>query len=102
MAMAESNDCLDKGLFSLLQQNNRGKIKGDLLIYDYRSEVAKSFNVKDKYILSDLNWIKTMSLIIGSNPLLYIGVAFLILLLITYLIRQYLLKFKEDHHNNAE
>ena len=102
MAIAENNDCLDKGLFSLLQQHNRGKIKGDLLIYNYRSEVAKSFNVKDKYILSDLNWIKTMSLIIGSNPLLYIGVAFLILLLITYLIRQYLLKFKEDHHNNAE
>lgn len=102
MAMAESNHCLDEGLFSLLQQHNRGKIKGDLLIYDYRSEIARSFDVKDKYILSDLNWINTMSLMIGSNPLLYMSVAFLILLMITYLIRQYLLRFKEDHHKDAE
>lgn len=102
MAMAESNHCLDEGIFSLLQQKNRGKIKGDLLIYDYRSEEAKTFDVKDKYILSDLNWIDTISLIVGSNPLLYIGVTFLILLIITYLIRQYLLIFKEEHHKDEE
>ena len=102
MAMAENGDCLNKGLFSLLQQHNRGKIKGDLLIYNYRTEVAKSFDVNDKYILSDLGWINTVSLTIGSNPLLYMAAAFLILLIITYLIRQYLLKFKEDHHKDAE
>jgi len=102
MVMAENSDCLNEGLFSLLQQHNRGKIKGDLLIYNYRSEVAKTFDVKDKYILSDLNWIDTVSLIIGSNPLLYIGIAFLIILMIAYLIRQYLLRFKEEHHKNDE
>jgi len=102
MAIAENSDCLNKGLFSLLQQQNRGKIKGDLLIYDYQSEAARSFDVKDKYIISNLNWIDTASLIIGRNPVLYIVSAFLILLMITYLLRQYLLKFKEDHHKNAE
>jgi hypothetical protein len=102
MAIAENSDSLDQGLFSLLQQPNRGKIKGDLLVYDYHSEIAKSFDVKDKYILSDLNWIDTVSLIIGQNPIVYMAVAFLILFIITYLLRQYLLRFKEEHHKNAE
>lgn len=102
MAMAQNSACLNNGLFSLLQQPNRGKIKGDLLFYNYQNEVSKSFDVKDKYILSDLNWIDTLSLIISRNPVIYMIVAFFILLMITYLIRQYLLKFKEDHHQNAE
>ncbi|MDQ7047640.1 MAG: cellulose biosynthesis cyclic di-GMP-binding regulatory protein BcsB [Sulfurovum sp.] len=102
MAIADNDKCLENGIFSIFQDKNRGKIKGDLLIYNYKSEIAKSFNVKDKYIISDLNWLDTISLVIAANPLLYLSMLFLILIITTYILRSFLLRFKEEHHKDAE
>jgi hypothetical protein len=101
MAMAETAENLNNNMVSLVKEKNRGQIKGDLLIYK-KDKGGKSFNINPKYILSDLNWLQSISLYISNDPLLYLGITFLILLLITYMLRKYLMKFKEEHHKNVE
>jgi len=98
---ANDPSSLHKGVSSILQFKNRDTIQGDLVIYDYDGEEGVSFNVKDKYILSQLNWLETLSLKIGYNPLIYMMVFFFILLIMVSVIRLYLKKFQEEHHPDA-
>jgi hypothetical protein len=102
MFTAGSATCLNKGVSSILQYKNRNFILGDTVIYDFKEEKGLAYNIKDKYIVSNLSWIKTLSLEIGVNPLRYI-IAFIILLSIfVWIVKSLLAQFKKEHHKDAE
>jgi hypothetical protein len=87
---------------SIFKYKNRNNILGDTVIYDFQDEKGLAYNIKDKYIVSKLGWMDTISLQIGANPVRYI-IAFIILLIIfVWIVKILLGKFKEEHHKDAE
>ena len=102
MFTASTPRCLNKGVTSIFQYKNRNNILGDMVIYDFQDEKGLAYNIKDKYIVSKLGWMDTISLQIGANPVRYI-IAFIILLIIfVWIVKILLGKFKEEHHKDAE
>jgi len=99
---ANTPTCLDKGVNSIFKYKNRNNILGDTVIYDYEDEEGVAFNVKDKYILSNLSWYHTIALRIGANPVLYIFAFIILLIIFVWIVRVFLRKFKEEHHKDAE
>jgi len=99
---AENGSTLDDGVRSLLQYRNRQYIKGDTLIYDPISEDGIAYNIKQKYIITDMNWLDRISLIVSQNPIRYMFVLFILLLIITWLIRRLLLEFKRRNHKDVD
>lgn len=95
---ANSPVCLDNGVSSLFQYRNRNNIQGDTLIYDYTTEEGVAYNIKDKYILSELNWLDSLALMIGAHPIRYMVIFLIFLLIIVWIVRVLLRKFKEEHH----
>lgn len=102
MFTANTPTCLDKGVNSLFKYKNRNNIVGDTVIYDYEDEEGVAYNVKDKYIISDLPWYHSLALHIGAYPLVYFIVFILLLIVFVWLVRTLLRKFKEEHHKDAE
>lgn len=102
MFAANTPTCLNEGVNSLLKYENRNNILGDTVIYDYEDEEGVAYNIKDKYILSNLNWIHTLSLIIGANPIRYLIIFILLLIIFVWIVKTLLSKFKEEHHKDAE
>jgi len=98
---ANNPSSLHKCVNSILQFKNRDTIQGDLVIYDHAKEEGISFHVKNKYILSQLNWIETLSLKIGANPFIYMMAFFFSLFIMVSVIKFYLKKFEEEHHHDA-
>lgn len=98
---ANDSSSLNNGVHSLLKHKNRDNMEGDLLLYDYKKEKGVTFNIKDKYILSKLNWYESLLLKIGFNPLTYMILFFLILFIMVSIIKLYLKKFEEEHHPHA-
>jgi hypothetical protein len=102
MFTASTPKCLDKGVTSIFKYKNRNNILGDMVVYDFKEEKALAYNIKDKYIISKLGWMETISLEIGANPVRYI-IAFIVLLSIfAWIVKLLLGKFKEEHHKDAE
>jgi len=102
MFTAGNANCLDKGVTSIFQYKNRNNILGDTVIYDFEDEKGLAYNIKDKYIISKMSWLETLSLQIGSNPVRYI-ISFIVLLtLFVWIMKLLLMKFKEEHHKDAE
>lgn len=99
---ANTPKCLDEGVKSILKYENRNNIMGDTVIYDYEDEEGAAYNIKDKYILSHLNWFDTISLMIGANPIRYIIVFIILLIIFVWIVKTLLNKFKEEHHKDAE
>lgn len=102
MFAANTPSCLDNGVNSILQYKNRHNILGDTVIYDYEEEEGVAYNIKDKYILSDLGWLDTLSLSISANPITYIIFFILLLILFVWIVKLLLSKFKAAHHKDAE
>lgn len=102
MFAANTPKCLNEGINSLFKYQNRNNIMGDMLIYDYEQEMGMAYNIKDKYILSKLGWLETLSLKIGANPVMYIIVFIILLIIFVWIVRVLLRKFKEEHHKDAE
>ena len=102
MFSANTPKCLDKGVTSILKYKNRNNILGDMVIYNFEEEEGISYNIKDKYILSKLGWIETLSLKIGANPVVYIIVFIILLIIFVWIVSTLLRKFKEEHHKDAE
>lgn len=102
MFTASTPMCLDKGVTSIFQYRNRNNILGDTVIYDFQKEKGLAYNIKDKYIVSQLNWMQTLALEIGINPIRYIVALIILLIVIVWIIRLLLSKFKEEHHKDAE
>ncbi len=99
---ANSPRCLDSAVRSIFKYENRNNILGDLVIYDYEDETGVAYNIKDKYILSNMNWLETLSLHISSHPLRYLLIFIILLLIFVWIVRKLLQKFKEEHHKNVE
>jgi len=99
---AMTPNCLNKGVTSIFKYKNRYNILGDTVIYDFIDEKGIAYNIKNKYIISKLNWIQTMSLEIGANPVRYILAFILFLIIIVWVIKGMLRNFKEEHHKDAE
>ncbi len=102
MFVGEKPESLNKGVQSVLSYNNRHYIEGDTLIYNPIVEDGTSFNINDKYILTNMNFIDRISLQIGMNPVLYISVLILFIFLLALLIRKLLLELKRKNHPYVE
>ncbi len=102
MFAANTPKCLNKGVNSLFKYKNRNNILGDTLIYDYEDEEGVAYNIKDKYILSHLNWFQSLALYIGANPIRYLIFFIIFLIIFVWIVRTLLRKFKEEHHPDAE
>jgi len=102
MFAANTPTCLNSGVKSIFKYKNRNNIMGDTIIYDYEDEEGVAYDIKDKYVVSDLNWFHTLALTIGSNPVRYMIVFILLLILFVWLVKTLLRKFKEEHHKDAE
>jgi hypothetical protein len=98
---ANSPICLNKGVYSIFQYENKNNILGDTVIYDYVNEEGVAYNIKDKYVFSNLSWFETISLLVGLHPIRYLFVFIILLLLASWIVRKFLLKFKEEHHKDA-
>ncbi len=102
MLSAENGSNLNEGIKSILKYENRHLIQGDTILYDHIDEDGISFDIKQKYIISSMNWLDKISLIVSANPVKYILIAILILLFATWLIRRLLLEFKGRKHKNVK
>jgi len=102
MFTASTPICLNKGVNSIFQYQNRNNIMGDTVIYDFKDQKGLSYNIKDKYIISKLGWAETIALEIGAYPLRYIIVFTILLIIFVWIVKILLGKFKEDHHKDAE
>lgn len=102
MFAANTPTCLNSGVKSIFKYKNRNNIVGDTVIYDYEDEEGVAYDIKDKYVVSHLNWFHTMALTISANPVRYIIVFILLLILFVWLVKTLLRKFKEEHHKDAE
>ncbi len=102
MFSAEDANNLNKGVKSILKYENRHLIQGDTLLYDHIDEEGVSFDVKQKYIISSMNWLDKTSLIVSANPVRYVLIAILVLLFATWLIRRLLLEFKGRKHKHVK
>lgn len=102
MFAANTPTCLNSGVKSIFKYKNRNNIMGDTVIYDYEDEEGVAYNIKDKYIVSDLNWFSTFALTISANPVRYIIAFILLLMIFVWLVKTLLRKFKEEHHKDAE
>ena len=99
---AESGKCLNGALQSLLKYENRHLLQGDTLLYDPVDEDGIAFNIKKKYILTSMDWLDKISLIVSANPVRYIIVTIILLLLATWLLRRLLRAFKERKHKDVD
>ncbi len=99
---AENASNLNRGVKSLLKYQNRQLIQGDTVLYDPIDEEGVSFDIKQKYILSSMNWLDKISLIVSANPIKYIFALIFILLFATWLIRRLLLAFKGRKHKDVK
>ncbi len=102
MSVAENSKKLNKGISTLFEENNREKMRGDLLIFNPESLNYKTFNIKDKYLLSDMNMLDNLRLNAGQNPLWYLLYALIGLLLITYFLKKFLSFFKKEKHPHVD
>ncbi len=102
LTMAVDPKQLKQGMNSLLKPRNRHAIEGDLTIHNFESQTMASYNIKDKYIFSDLSIIDTITLTLSKNIILYIMLLIFLLLLIAYLLRKYLVAFKRKNHRHVE
>lgn len=102
IAAAQDSTSLEQGVYSMFRSANRNKISGDLFIYDYTTQKGKAYNIKEKYILSQLNYLDTMALLISQNPFLYLLMMIMMILFMTYILRIVLKRFRKDHHPDAE
>jgi len=102
MFTASSAQCLKSGIESIYRYSNRHYIAGDLVLYNHIKEEGLSFNIKDKYILSKLNWIDTIALWLQMHPYVYIAATVLGLLFIVWVLRLFLRLFRRKHHGNAK
>jgi hypothetical protein len=102
MLSAEHGFNLNEGIKSILKYENRHLIQGDTILYDHIDEDGISFDIKQKYIISSMNWLDKISLIVSANPVKYVLIAILILLFATWLIRRLLLEFKGRKHKNVK
>ncbi len=102
MLSAENATRLNDGVKSILKYENRHIIQGDTVLYDPKDEEGVSFDIKQKYIISSMNWLDKISLIVSANPIKYILIAILILLFATWLIRRLLLEFKGRKHKDVK
>ena len=102
MFVGEKPEYLNKGVKSILSYKNRHYIEGDTLIYNPTVENGTSFNINDKYILTNMNFIDRISLQLGMNPLLYISVLIIFIFLLAWFIRRLLLNLKKKNHPYVE
>jgi hypothetical protein len=102
MLSAENGSSLNAGIKSILKYENRHLIQGDTILYDPIDEEGISFDIKQKYIISSMNWLDKISLIVSANPVKYVLIAILILLFATWLIRRLLIEFKGRKHKNVK
>jgi hypothetical protein len=102
MLSAENGSNLNAGIKSILKYENRHLIQGDTILYDPIDEEGISFDIKQKYIISSMNWLDKISLIVSANPVKYVLIAILILLFATWLIRRLLIEFKGRKHKNVK
>ena len=99
---AENENCLNKGVISVLSYQNRHVITGDTLIYNPEVEYGVSFDLASKYILTDMNLLDKLSLQISMHPYFYVVFLIIIVLLFTLLARVLLIAFKKRNHKHVE
>jgi len=102
MFAAQTPKNLNVALNSLLSYSNRHFLEGDTLIYNPTDEKGISFDIADKYILSSMNILDRMSLEISLNPVFYLSILVVIVLIITWFLRSLLLDFKKSKHPHVE
>ena len=102
MFVAQNPRYLNEGIKSLFKYTNRHLIQGDTLIYNYEDEDGVSYNIKEKYILTDMNLLDKLALILSANPVRYFFITLFILVLSAWLLRRVLLEFKRRKHADAE
>ncbi len=102
MFAAQTPKNLNVALKSLLSYSNRHFLEGDTLIYNPADEQGVSFDIADKYILSSMNILDRISLEISLNPLFYLSILVIIVLGLTWFLRNLLLDFKKSKHPHVE
>ena len=102
MFAANTPTCLDKGVTSIFKYKNRNNIVGDTVIYDYEEEAGVAYNIKDKYIISELGWLDSLALTMSANPIWYFFFFIVLLIIFVWLIKTLLRMFKKEHHSDAE
>ncbi|MBN2894982.1 MAG: cellulose biosynthesis cyclic di-GMP-binding regulatory protein BcsB [Campylobacterales bacterium] len=101
MFAAESPNSLNQGISTLFDYSNRHLIQGDTLLFDPIDQDGVAFDIKQKYILTSMNWFDRISLIVSANPARYMIVLFIVLILTTWLLRKLLIGFKQRHHKHV-
>jgi hypothetical protein len=98
---AENENCLNKGVISVLSYQNRHVINGDTLIYNPEVEYGVSFDLATKYILTDMNFFDKISLQLSMHPYYFVAFLIIIVLLFTLLARVLLIAFKKRNHKHV-
>ncbi len=101
MFAAEDSHALNLGISTLFDYSNRHLIQGDTLLFDPQDRDGVAFDIKQKYIITSMNWFDRISLIVSANPVRYMIALFVILILMTWLLRKLLLGFKKRHHKHV-
>ncbi|SFV75675.1 Cyclic di-GMP binding protein precursor [hydrothermal vent metagenome] len=102
MFVAQTPQLLNKSVKSLLAFENRHFFNGDALIYNADMEEGVSFDIKKKYVLSSMNWLDTMSLLIGMDPWFYLSFLVITLIMIGWIAKVLLKDFKKRIHKHVE
>lgn len=102
MFAAEDSYTLNKSLKSLLSFENRHLIKGDAMIYNAKEEMAVSFNIADKYILTWMNIFDKIALEVSMNPIFYLFFLIITVLLLTWFLRRLLKDYKSRIHKDVD
>ena len=102
MFATETASNLNFAVKSILSYEDRHFIDGDTLIYNPNENKGISFNIADKYILTSMNIFDRISLQISLNPIFYLSVLIIIVLIFTWYLRNLLLDFKRAKHPDVE
>ncbi len=102
MITATSHSCLEEGLVSLYRYQNRHHIGGDLLLYNPAEETGIAYNIKDKYILTKMNFLDALALKVSADPVRYIIFMLLALFVLSYIVRVLLRRYKGRHFADAD
>ncbi|HIC10622.1 MAG TPA: hypothetical protein EYO61_04605, partial [Campylobacterales bacterium] len=87
----------------VLDAKFRGKIKGDLVITKLTGKGSReiyNFDVQPPYYVGDFDTISRVYFLIGSNPLLFVGLSVFLIILIVYFLRKTLLLYRMRHHES--
>ncbi|HIC11030.1 MAG TPA: hypothetical protein EYO61_06730, partial [Campylobacterales bacterium] len=94
---------LQKEIRSILDTKFNKKIQGDLVISKLTGKGKKeifSFDIKPPYYIGDFDMINRIMFYIGNNPKIFWGISFVLIVLISYLLRKILILHRMRRHEN--